>query len=107
MNILQTIKSKYISAIINTQVHKYKVKDSSTILTELSKVTHATLDCFFCISYQAGKTRLEIYGSKSAILTEGTIGQSVGGKKEGIFGLSETGYDAAQSKDVIREFKEI
>ncbi|MFN4228069.1 MAG: Gfo/Idh/MocA family protein [Candidatus Ratteibacteria bacterium] len=100
-------KIKYISAIVNTQVQKYKVEDSSTTLIELSKGTHATIDCFFCIPDEASKTRLEIYGSKGAILTEGTIGQSIGGKMEGIFGLGETGYDATQSKDVIREFREI
>jgi len=98
---------KYVASIVNTQVHNYKVEDSSTTLIEFSKGTHATVDCFFCIPDEASKTRLEIYGSKGAILTEGTIGQSVGGKMEGIFGLGETGYDATQSKDVIREFKEI
>lgn len=98
---------KYVSAIINTQVHKYKVEDSSTTLLQLYSGTHATIDCFFCIPDEASKTRLEIYGSKGAILTEGTIGQSIGGKMEGILELEDTGYDAIQSKDILKEFKEI
>lgn len=100
-------KIKYIAAITNNQIHSYKSEDSSTTLIEFEDKTHATIDCFFCIPDEASKTRLEIYGSKGAILTEGTIGQSIGGNMEGIFGLGESGYDAIQSKDVTREFQKI
>ncbi|MCD6407685.1 Gfo/Idh/MocA family oxidoreductase [bacterium] len=98
---------KRVAAIVNSQVQNYKSEDSSTTLIEFEDDTHATVDCFFCIPDEASKTRLEIYGSKGSILTEGTIGQSVGGKIEGIFGLGEAGYDAAQNKDVIRKFEKI
>ena len=42
-----------------------------------------------------------------AILTEGTIGQSIGGKAEGCFLSGPAGYDAAQDKDVLRKFEKI
>ncbi|MCM8820789.1 MAG: Gfo/Idh/MocA family oxidoreductase [Candidatus Omnitrophica bacterium] len=100
-------KIKYVSAIVNSQVQKYKSEDSSTTLLELKSGTQATVDCFFCIPDEASRTRLEIYGSQGSIFTEGTIGQSEGGVVEGIFGLGTSGYDAKQSKDVARRFRKI
>lgn len=98
---------KKVVAIVNSQIHNYKSEDSSTTLIEFEDGTHATVDSFFCIPDEASKTRLEIYGSKGSILTEGTIGQSTGGKMEGIFGVGEGGYDATQSKDKIPKFERI
>ncbi len=92
-------KIKRISAITSRLVHGYRSEDSSTTLLEFVGGAHATVDSFFCIPDEASKTRLEIYGSGGSILTEGTIGQSTGGKVQGIFGLGEAGYDAAQNKD--------
>ncbi|MHC4443097.1 MAG: Gfo/Idh/MocA family protein [Planctomycetota bacterium] len=100
-------KIKRVAAITNRLVHGYKSEDSSTTLLEFDSGTHATVDSFFCIPDEASKTRLEIYGSQGGILTEGTIGQSIGGKVQGIFGLGEAGYDASQNKDVQRKFKNI
>ena len=48
-----------------------------------------------------------MYGSQGAILAEGTIGQGTGGTLEGVFGLGDAPYDAAQSKDVSRRFRRI
>jgi predicted dehydrogenase len=99
--------AKRVAAITNSQVHDYKSEDSSTTLLEFQSGAHATVDCFFCIPDEAAPTRLEIYGSKGAILTEGTIGQSVGGTMRGIFGLGEAAYDAAQTKDVTPRYEPI
>jgi len=107
LEFLTNQKIKRIAAIANRLVQGYKSDDSSTTLLEFAGGAHATVDCFFCIPDEAGKTRLEIYGSQGGILTEGTIGQSVGGKMQGIFGLGAAGYDAAQNKDVQRMFKTI
>ena len=85
----------------------YRSEDASTTLLELASGAQATVDCFFCIPDEASRTRLEIYGSRGAVLTEGTIGQSTGGKVEAILDLGEAGYDAAQSKDVVRKFQRI
>ncbi len=96
-----------IAALVGRQVHSYKSEDSATILLETRNGTQASIDCFYCIPDEASRTRLEIYGSAGAILTEGTVGQSRGGKMEGILGLQAGGYDAMQNKDVIRKFQPI
>ena len=94
-----------VGALVGRQVHPYKSEDSSTLLLETVNGTHATIDCFYCIPDEASRTRLEVYGSTGAIFTEGTVGQSRGGKMEGIFGLGTAGYDAMQNKDVARKFE--
>ena len=94
-----------IVALTGNQVQNYKSEDSSTSLLEFANGTHATVDAFFCVPDEATKTRLEIYGSKGAIFTEGTIGQSQAGVAEIISGLGDGGYDAQQSKDVVRTFQ--
>ena len=96
-----------VAALTGTLVQDYRSDDASTTLMEFQGGAHATVDCFFCIPDEASRTRLEIYGSKGAILSEGTIGQSTGGVLEGILGLGEAGYDAAQDKDVARKFETI
>lgn len=96
-----------VACLANTLVQDYKSDDASTTLLEFASGAQATVDCFYCIPDQASRTRLEIYGSQGAILSEGTIGQSNEGRLEGIFGLGTAGYDAAQSKDVAREFETV
>jgi predicted dehydrogenase len=96
-----------IVAMTGNLVQGYKSEDASTTLLEFRSGAQATVDCFFCIPDEASRTRLEIYGSQGAILTEGTVGQSKGGKVEGIFGLGDAGYDAAQNKDVVRKFRKL
>ena len=98
---------KRVAAVTNRQVQSYRSEDSATTLLELSRGTHATVDTFFCVPDEASKTRLEIYGSRGTILSEGTIGQGSGGVIEGIFGLGEGGYDATQNKDVATTFRKI
>ncbi len=98
---------KRLTALTGHLVHAYRSEDASTTLLEFQSGAHATVDCFFCIPDEASRTRLEIYGSQGSILTEGTIGQSSGGVMEGIFGLGDTAYDAAQDKDAPRRFKNI
>ena len=96
-----------IAALTGRQVQDYRSEDSSATLIEFKSGAQATVDAYFCIPDEASRTRLEVYGSRGAILTEGTIGQSKAGKMEGIFGLGDSGYDAAQDKDVQREFTRI
>ena len=99
--------AKRLAVLMGNLVHGYRSEDASTILLEFRRGAHATIDCFWCIPDQASRTRLEVYGSQGGIFTEGTIGQSTGGKMEGIFGLGDAGYDAAQDKDVVRRFQAI
>jgi predicted dehydrogenase len=96
-----------ITAMTGNLVQGYRSEDASTTLLEFRSGAQATVDCFFCIPDEASRTRLEIYGSQGAVLTEGTIGQSTGGKVEAIFELGSGGYDAKQSKDVAQKFKRI
>ena len=96
-----------IGAYASNLVQDYVCEDASTSWLEFASGAHATVDCFFCIPDEASRTRLEIYGSQGAILTEGTIGQSTGGTMEGIFGLGNADYDSQQNKDVARQFQSI
>jgi predicted dehydrogenase len=96
-----------VAALAANLVQGYKSEDSSTTLLEFKSGAQATVDCFYCIPDEASRTRLEIYGSQGAVLSEGTIGQSQGGKLEGILGLGAAGYDAAQNKDVVRKFAKV
>jgi predicted dehydrogenase len=96
-----------ITALAGTLVQDYRSDDASTTLVEFASGAHGTIDAFYCIPDEASRTRLEIYGSRGAILAEGTIGQSSEGKVEGIFGLGDAGYDAGQAKDVARQFNPI
>ncbi len=96
-----------IAAVANTQVHSYPVDDSSTTLIKFKSGAHATVDCFFCIPDEASKTRLEIYGSKGSILSEGTIGQGDEGSLELFTKSEDAAYDAVQSKDDSSLFKTV
>lgn len=96
-----------VTALTSNLVQPYPSEDSSTTLLELACGAHATVDCFFCIPDDASRTRLEIYGSAGSILAEGTIGQGVGGRLEGLFGRTERPYRPAQGKDVGAKFKRI
>jgi predicted dehydrogenase len=96
-----------VAALVGNLVQDYKSEDASTTLLQFRGGAQASIDCFYCIPDEASRTRLEIYGSRGAILTEGTIGQSQAGKVEGMFGLGEAAYDAAQDKDVARKFQRI
>lgn len=96
-----------VAALTGNLVQDYRSEDASTTLLQFQSGAQATVDCFFCIPDEASRTRLEIYGSQGAILSEGTIGQSERGCLEGIFGLGAAGYDAAQNKDVARTFAPI
>ncbi len=96
-----------LTALTGRLVHRYRSEDASTTLLEFRSGAHATVDCFFCSPDEASRTRLEIYGSQGALLAEGTIGQGSGGTLEGIFGLGDAPYEAAQNKDTARRFQQI
>lgn len=96
-----------VAAMVNTLVQDYKSDDASTTLLEFKSGAQATVDCFYCIPDEASRTRLEVYGTQGAVLTEGTIGQSVGGVLEALQLSGAAGYDAQQSKDVARKFQKV
>ncbi len=96
-----------VGALTGNLVQDYASEDAATILLRFASGAHGTIDCFFCIPDEASRTRLEIYGSRGAILTEGTIGQSTAGRAEGIYDLGRAVYDAAQNKDGATTFAPI
>ncbi len=96
-----------VAALTGRLVQDYPSEDSSTTLLEFKSGAQGTVDCFYCIPDEASRTRLEIYGSQGAVLSEGTIGQSQAGKLEGILSLGTAAYDAAQNKDVVRKFAKV
>jgi predicted dehydrogenase len=96
-----------VAALTGRLVQDYRSEDASTTLLEFASGAQATVDCFYCIPDEASRTRLEIYGSQGAVLSEGTIGQSQAGKLEGLFAPAAAGYDAAQNKDVVRKFVKV
>ena len=96
-----------VGALVGNLVQDYASEDAATVLLEFRSGAHGTVDAFFSIPDEASRTRLEVYGSRGAILTEGTIGQSRRGKAEGILSLGDSAYDASQAKDVRREFRRI
>ncbi len=97
--------ARKLVAMTGNLVQDYRSEDASTTLLEFHSGAHGTVDCFFCIPDEASRTRLEVYGSQGAILTEGTIGQSSAGTMEGYFVQGLSGYDADQNKDVARQFE--
>lgn len=96
-----------ITATVGTLVQDYESDDASTTLLEFESGAQATVDCFYCIPDTASKTRLEIYGSKGAVLTEGTIGQGSGGTLEAMLEDTSTAYDALQTKDAPGGFRKL
>ncbi len=98
---------KRLTALTGRLVHSYQSEDASTTLLEFESGAHATVDCFFCIPDEASRTRLEIYGSRGALLAEGTIGQDSAGTLEGSFNLEDAHYDATQKKDAKPGFRKI
>ena len=79
-----------ITALAGNLVQDYKLKMPRPRCWRLQSGAQATVDCFFCIPDEASRTRLEIYGSAGAVLAEGTIGQSSGGKVEALLGVGPT-----------------
>jgi predicted dehydrogenase len=95
-----------VAAVTRTQVHDYEVEDSATTLLEFETGCQGTVDTFFCVPDAASRTRLEIYGSRGAVLSEGTIGQGSGGKLEVYAEARGQGYEAGQLKDLQSSFRE-
>lgn len=95
-----------VAAVTRTQIHDYEVEDSATTLLELESGCQATVDTFFCVPDAASRTRLEIYGSRGAVLAEGTIGQGSDGKLEVYTEAGNKGYEAGQLKDVESSLRE-
>jgi len=96
---------RLVGTRVSTQVQDYPVEDSATTLLEFESGCHGTVDTFYCLPDAASRTRLEIYGSRGAVLSEGTIGQGSDGKLEVYSEEARRSYEAGQRKDVETAFQ--
>jgi predicted dehydrogenase len=86
-----------VRCITGSLVHKYPVEDSATTLVRFANGCQGVVDTFFNIPDECCLRVMEIFGSKGAILAEGTIGQGGGTMKANLLG-SVGGYDASQKR---------
>jgi predicted dehydrogenase len=96
-------KVRAVSCRLASLVHDYPVEDTAVLLLEFAAGATATIDCLFNVPDQAVKNRLEVYGTKGALLAEGTLGQSQVGELCWIRNDGEAKYDAAQSERMDRD----
>ena len=100
LDLLQYItgtKAVGVTAICDTQTFKYEVDDSASLLLKMDNGAHAYVDVNFNIPDNAAMSRMEIYGTKGSVITDGTLGQEeVGNSKVSL--VEETGYDAMQNR---------
>lgn len=96
-----------VGADVRSRVHAYQPEDSSVTLLRFAGGATATVDCFFNIPDQAAGSRLELYGTRGSVLTEGTIGQDSGGRMMGTFVPAGADYDAQQDRAGNHAFEEI
>jgi len=87
-----------VSALCENVVHrKYKVEDSATTLLRFANGCQGVVDTFFNIPDECCLRVMEVFGSRGAILAEGTIGQGGGTMKANLLGATG-GYDASQKR---------
>lgn len=90
---------KKVAGLAETLTFKYDVEDSCSALFQLENGAFGTVDANFNIPDEAVKWRLEFYGTKGSIITEGTIGQMDGGDAYVIISDDTKGYDATQDRN--------
>jgi len=88
-----------VGGLAETMTFKYDVEDASSALFKLSCGAFGTVDAYFNIPDEAVKWRLEFYGTKGSIITEGTIGQMDGGDAYAILTGGDKAYDATQDRN--------
>ncbi|MGQ9690292.1 MAG: Gfo/Idh/MocA family protein [Thermoproteota archaeon] len=90
-----------VSAFADTLVFSYPVEDSSLITLRFENGAYGVVDSFFNIPDAAAQNRLELYGTKGALLADGTIGQESRGKLKVYIQEEERGYDATQRREAL------
>ncbi len=91
-----------VTAFHDLLVHKYRtgIEDTSTVIFRLGSGTHGIVDNYFNLPDAAAQNALEVHGTKGSVIGQGTIGQDPTGRMFSIIQPQETGYDAAQVRDV-------
>lgn len=86
-----------LRAVCNTQIFKYPVEDSATVLLEFETGAHGIVEAYFSLPDQVGTGTLEILGTRGRVIAEGTIGQSGDGSVQWETFPAQAGYDAQQA----------
>mgnify|MGYP000103040581 CR=1 FL=1 len=90
-----------VSAFAETLVFGYPVEDSSLVTLKFGDGPYGVVDNFFNIPDAAAQNRLELYGTRGAILADGTIGQESKGRLKVYLQEEERGYDAVQRREAL------
>jgi predicted dehydrogenase len=77
----------------------YAVEDTSVVALKFGNRANGVVDNFFSIPDDASQNRLEIYGTKGCILTEGTIGQNSTGSLKLYAQQGGMGYEDDQKRE--------
>jgi len=88
-----------VGGLAETLTFKYDVEDSCTALCKLSNGAFATVDAYFNMPDESVKWKLEFYGTKGSVVTEGTIGQMDGGDAYAVLTGDDMGYNATQDRN--------
>ena len=87
-----------LRALCNTQVFRYAVDDSATVLLEFSGGAHGIVEAYFSVPDQAGEGVLEIMGTEGRLIANSTIGQAGTGAVRWDFFPAQAAYDAGQDQ---------
>ena len=81
--------------------HQYatNIEDTSTVLVRFGNGAHGIVDNCFNVPDAASLNRLELYGTRGAILAEGTVGQDPTGKMSSTI-EPQTKYRASQVRNI-------
>jgi predicted dehydrogenase len=96
-----------VHAFIDSSVFDYPVEDSSIVTLGFVNRAHGIVDNFYNIPDDASQNRLEIYGTKGCILTDGTIGQNSTGMLKVYTQKGEKDYEASQKRELAIGITEI
>lgn len=111
LDILEWIMDTRIVEVTGFQdlrTHKYPtpIEDASTILVRFGNGAHGIIDNYFNVPDAAAQNSLELYGTKGALIGQGTVGQDPTGKMFSILQAAETGYNANQVRNVETQRQE-
>lgn len=97
-----------VTGFQDLRIHAYPtpIEDTSTILVRFNNGAHGIIDNYFNIPDAAAQNCLELYGTKGAIIGQGTIGQDPTGKMFSILQSAATGYNANQVRNVDAQRQE-
>lgn len=92
-------KASTVACFANNQTFSYSVEDSAALIMKMSNGSTAYVDSNFNIPDNAAKCRMEFYGTKGSIMSEGTISQVEGGTIKLITSDDTALYNAKQNRD--------